>query len=297
MSANRSVQAAQRRRAGPPDIQPPGRPSPQPSINSAQMFANQARQGPGPNIPNGRLAGQQVTQQQQQQQQHMNQQQMADQQKDGLSGISKMTIAQAITLITLRLGAVESKIQNIGSEQGSNMNMNMGGYEGHENMVLIDKSVLESITSRLESLEKRSSNINGTDLSLLKQQIETMKPIISQTKGTTNTITKDNKELKEQVTYFKQEITDLKDSLTELQNITMNNSKKLMTYEMLNNVSLLNEQDNEYEDAYDDTEESEQMEQEQELEQELEQGETLKTNIKDLIGTNLKEMIENEINQ
>ena len=38
MSANRSVQAAQRRRAGPPEPATPGR-GPQPSINSSQMFA------------------------------------------------------------------------------------------------------------------------------------------------------------------------------------------------------------------------------------------------------------------
>ena len=65
MSANRSVQAAQRRRAAPQDGGMPGR-GPQPSINSAQMFANQAKPGQGPNIPNGRLAGQQAAMQQKQ---------------------------------------------------------------------------------------------------------------------------------------------------------------------------------------------------------------------------------------
>jgi hypothetical protein len=73
MSSNRSVQAAQRRRAGPtsePGI--PGR-GPQPSINSAQMFANQARPGQGPSMPTGRLAGQQAAMQQQQMQQQMGQ--------------------------------------------------------------------------------------------------------------------------------------------------------------------------------------------------------------------------------
>jgi hypothetical protein len=105
MSANRSVQAAQRRRAGPtsePGI--PGR-GPQPSINSAQLFANQARPGQGPSMPTGRLAGQQAEMQQKQQMQQMQQQKT-----EGISSVSKMTIPQAITLITLRLGALESKI-------------------------------------------------------------------------------------------------------------------------------------------------------------------------------------------
>jgi glycosyltransferase involved in cell wall biosynthesis len=60
MSGNRSVQSAQRRRAGPPEPQVPGRGGPQPSINSAQMFASQVRTGPGPNLPPGRLASQQM---------------------------------------------------------------------------------------------------------------------------------------------------------------------------------------------------------------------------------------------
>ena len=65
MSANRSVQAAQRRRAGGPEPAAPGR-GPQPSINSSQMFSGQGQQQqqqqqqqirPG---PTGRLAGQQA---------------------------------------------------------------------------------------------------------------------------------------------------------------------------------------------------------------------------------------------
>ena len=66
MSGNRSVQAAQRRRAGPPEPQYQNR-GPTTSINSAQTFNNSE---PLPIVP-----------------QH-----------------TKMSIHQAITLITLRLG-------------------------------------------------------------------------------------------------------------------------------------------------------------------------------------------------
>ena len=165
MSVNRSVQAAQRRRTAPND--PPGVPGrgPQPSINSAQMFANQARPGPGqgPNIPTGRLAGQH---QRQQEQQMYNKQQ---QPKDGLSGVNKMTVPQAITLITLRLGVIESKLLHI-PEMAMNSDCELN----------LNTEVIHSILSRLETLEKQatattSTSTSGTvstpELNLIKQQL------------------------------------------------------------------------------------------------------------------------------
>jgi hypothetical protein len=80
----------------------PGR-GPQPSINSSQMFARQGQ------VPSGRLAGQHASMQQQNMQKQNYQQQQQQVQADKLSSVSKMTIPQAITLITLRLGAVEIK--------------------------------------------------------------------------------------------------------------------------------------------------------------------------------------------
>ena len=95
MSANRSVQAAQRRRAGPPEPAAPGR-GPQPSINSSQMFAagQQQRMGPGSGQVSGRLAGQQAA---------LSQKQMMEQQKaqmanngnsgEGIGSITSKTVA------------------------------------------------------------------------------------------------------------------------------------------------------------------------------------------------------------
>ena len=225
MSANRSVQAAQRRRAAPQDGGMPGR-GPQPSINSAQMFANQAKPGQGPNIPNGRLAGQQAAMQQKQMQQDSYQSQQA-QKAEGIAGVSKMTIAQAITLITLRLGAVESKLMVLEHEPPS-----QGiSYDGQNNMVLIDKHVIESIINRLESLEKRSStpvsasaSASGPEMTLLKQQFEILKQSLLQTKGSS---LKDNKDMKTQVENLKKEIDDTKELVNVLQNLTMNNSQKI----------------------------------------------------------------------
>jgi len=293
MSANRSVQAAQRRRAGPTDSIP-GR-GPQPSINSAQMFAAQARPGQGPNIPTGRLAGQQAAMQQKQHQQAAMQQQ-SQQSSEGISGVSKMTIAQAITLITLRLGSVETKLMDI--EHNSHTPSQNISIEGHDNMFLIDNNVIQSITTRLESLEKRSGatstgSVSGPELALLKQQIETMKNALVQSKTVTASVVKDNKELKSQVDNLKTELTETKELLSILQNLTMDNNQKIMKLSINSQGELFN-------DEFNDQKLNEQIDYSDLVNQtsyldtsfidqnELEQSE--------IVGTNLKELIENEIN-
>ena len=285
MSANRSVQAAQRRRAAPQDGGMPGR-GPQPSINSAQMFANQAKPGQGPNIPNGRLAGQQAAMQQKQMQQESYQSQQA-QKAEGIAGVSKMTIAQAITLITLRLGAVESKLMVLEHEPPS-----QGiSYDGQNNMVLIEKHVIESIINRLESLEKRSStpvsasasaSVSGPEMTLLKQQFEILKQSLLQTKGSS---LKDNKDMKTQVENLKKEIDDTKELVTVLQNLTMNNSQKIFELSA-NNFENIDET---------------LLDTEQLVDADIDYSTLLKiselqNDTGDIIETNLKEMIENEMN-
>jgi len=286
MSANRSVQAAQRRRAAPQDGGMPGR-GPQPSINSAQMFANQAKPGQGPNIPNGRLAGQQAAMQQKQMQQESYQSQQA-QKAEGIAGVSKMTIAQAITLITLRLGAVESKLMVLEHEPQS-----QGiSYDGQNNTVLIEKHVIESIINRLESLEKRSSapvsasasaSASGPEMTLLKQQFEILKQSLLQTKGSS---LKDNKDMKTQVENLKKEINDTKELVTVLQNLTMNNSQKIFELSA-NNFENIDET---------------LLDTEQLVDADIDYSNLLKmsefqNDTGDIIETNLKEMIENEMNR
>ena len=219
MSVNRSVQAAQRRRAGPTNNEPlvPGR-TPQPSINSAQMFANQARTGPGPQIPSGRLAGQHEAMQQQQMQKQMGQKQN----NDKLSSVSKMTIPQAITLITLRLGSLESKLLQM--PEGATINMDRD--------LDVDTSLLQSVMSRLESLEKRSvptsGNVSTPELNLIKQQLDTIKQVVIQTKSSTANLVKENILLKTQMDNFKKELFESKEILESLQKITLENSENIL---------------------------------------------------------------------
>ena len=235
MSVNRSVAAAQRRRAAPADpVQMRG---PNTSINSAQLFANPSKPGNGPNIPVGKLAGQQA----QQNMSRQYEQQTAS--TGGIESLSKMTLPQAITLITLRLGKVETMLQNQ-TLQNQTMRSNMqfetdGDNEGDTDMVQLNANMLQSILSRLESLEKRSSasstaGASAPEIILLKQQFETIKPILTQTKSSTNAIVKEHKDFKSQFETLRNDLEETKELVIALQNLTMDNSQKLLAFDMSN---------------------------------------------------------------
>lgn len=283
MSANRSVQAAQRRRAGPSNSEPgiPGR-GPQPSINSAQMFANQSRPGQGPNIPIGRLAGQQAAMQQQQMQQ-----QSQGQRNDKLSSVSKMTLPQAITLITLRLGTIESKLMNM--PEGSQC----VGFDGESG---IDAGFLQSIMTRIESLEKRptmaTGSVSSPELNVLKQQFETVKQAAVQSKTGFVSLSKENVSLKTQVENLRKELTETKELVAALQNLTMDNSQKLLDLSIGMNMG--------YESDFTSLQNGSNMAQ---LGDEMTSTEfTELDNLQDdseqneIIGTDLKQLIESELN-
>lgn len=220
MSTNRSVQAAQRRRAGPPEPQTQMSRGPTTSINSAQMFANQARPGNGPNIPNGRIAGQQAAYSQQQ----MIQQQKQQQEKD--PNFSKLTVAQAITLITLRLGAVETKLMEIEHNGISNIE----GSDG--NVVQIDRNILSTIMNRLEALEKRNpqqSTVSGSnsDVGLIKQQVEAIKPAVVQSKNAIVNLMKTNENLRADIDNLRSELVDIRGTMENVQMLTSEHDKSI----------------------------------------------------------------------
>jgi hypothetical protein len=257
MSTNRAVQSAQRRRAGPTNAEPaiPGR-GPQPSINSSKIFAGQPPQRPGTQQRPG----------------------TKEQQPETLSNINKMTVAQAITLITLRLGSVETKLMNL--QNGGQTMSNTFDMDGQENMVLIDKNVVDSIISRLESLEKRSltpaSSSSGPEAALMKQQFENVKQAVMKINTSTNGLIKENKDLKTQISNLRSELNDAKELLQALQNLTMDNSQKLLglASESFGNII-----------PYDSLEAEEE-----------DNGLAETTDELFSVGTNLKELIENEMN-
>jgi hypothetical protein len=170
MSSSRSIAAARSRRAG--ESQPPvsgGRPVT--SIASHSAFVQQQMPPPPPN--NVRIAKAPM-QQQQQQQQQMSQQ--------GASPFTKLSISDAIGLVTLRLGRVEQFI----------IDFENGEIEGHhsnsgvpENSKIVDNSVLTTIVNRLDALEKREGSSNSIGSSVassvasLEKEMKEAKDLLS----------------------------------------------------------------------------------------------------------------------
>ncbi len=273
MSANRAVQAAQRRRAGGPEPAAPGR-GPQPSINSSQLFS-QGQQGQMRPGTNGRLAGQQAQLQQQQMQQQMKQQMAESQQDQGLASVNRMTLAQAITLITLRLGKVETVLQEQDRSQFSNSGL--------------DSGIIDVIMSRLEALETQSqgqsqnqvsgsnSSASSLEVTALKQSTDVLKTAISQSKSSHTSLLNDHKALK-------QEVEKLKAELASLQSLTMENNQQIVK------LSLAVDLDGQ--EANTNLEDGAELE---DLDNDGENVDTDGTDNDEIVGTDLKDLIEKEL--
>jgi hypothetical protein len=119
--------------------QMPQQQMPQQQIQQQQMQQQQMQQQ--------QMQKQQMQQQQMQQQQMQQQQMQQQQQAQGLP-FTKLSISDAIGLVTLRLGRVEQFI--IDYENGEHSQNSIP-----DNSKIIDTSVLTSIINRLDSLEKR----------------------------------------------------------------------------------------------------------------------------------------------
>jgi hypothetical protein len=170
MSSSRSIAAARSRRAG--ESQPPvsgGRPVT--SIASHSAFVQQ--QMPPPPQNNVRVAKAPM----QQQQQQMPQQ--------GASPFTKLSISDAIGLVTLRLGRVEQFIIDFenGEIEGHHPNSG-GGSSIPENSKIVDNSVLTTIVNRLDALEKKegSSSITSSitsSIASLEKEMKEAKDLLS----------------------------------------------------------------------------------------------------------------------
>lgn len=162
MSSSRSIAAARSRRAG--ESQPPvsgGRPVT--SIASHSAFVQQ--QMPPPPANNVRVA-KAPTQQQQQM-------------PKGASPFTKLSISDAIGLVTLRLGRVEQFILDFENGEIEGHHPNSGGSSIPENSKIVDNSVLTTIVNRLDALEKKegssviASSVASSVASLEKEMKDT----------------------------------------------------------------------------------------------------------------------------
>ena len=184
-SSSRSIAAARSRRAG--EQAPPisgGRPGT--SIASQSAFVQQSQyQQPPPsqNMTNIRVSRGPP----QQQQQQMPPQQ---QNKNNLP-FSKLSISDAIGLITLRLGRVEQFMIDLDNNENENSNSNLG-HNIPENTKLIDSSVLTTIIGRLDSLEKKESNSSTNEkITNLEKEIRGIKDTLFELISKTDNFMKD----------------------------------------------------------------------------------------------------------
>ena len=170
MSSSRSIAAARNRRSGdaPPNGQSQQRPvtsiSSQAAFNQPQQYARTQNQ---------------TQNQKQPQNQNQNQKQQAQAQdntgkpSNGLP-FTKLSISDAIGLVTLRLGRVEQFMIDI-HEQGV--------PSVPDNKMVIDNSVLTTIVSRLDSLEKKEQSATNNDkLVNLENEVTSLKNVIDKLK-------------------------------------------------------------------------------------------------------------------
>lgn len=160
----------------------------------------------------------------------LNPQQQQQQQRGPPQVPPKLSVSDAIGLLSLRLGKVEGMVQNIQVDQLRNGD---SGMELNENSRIIDDNVFKSIVARLDVLEKNQKALmdNQTTLS------NSMKSLASKTPSVggqvSQTIVKDVSDEKlasvnENIEVIHGEITLVKDLLMKLQNFTMETNQKLL---------------------------------------------------------------------
>jgi hypothetical protein len=220
--SSRSLAAARARRAG-ENAPPVSGNRPVTSIGSQAAFAQQMPNNVGYNMPpppnNVRTArampppNQQYNKQPPQQYQQYYDQNQQQQKTNGLP-FNKLSISDAIGLITLRLGRVEQWIIETDHENDTVDKLNgecSNIPDGHK---VIDNATLTTIINRLDSLEKNGSSSGQTeDVSKL---IEDVKTLTEQFKRMSDDVVKQTIELAkntEQVFRFNRELTETKDIL------------------------------------------------------------------------------------
>jgi hypothetical protein len=172
----------------------------------------------------------------------------------------KLSISDAIALITLRLGRVENIVSNYDPNAGSNSGNHQMNYD--ENARMVDEEVFNSIVSRLDALEK-GRNVGGQAVGnpQLEQRLSVLEknqkmliekqqqmPVVGSSTETTivNDVTEEKlKPIEYDINFLKSELSELKLVLLKLQSFTMETNQKLANIvfedrsEALNNAFMM----------------------------------------------------------
>ena len=244
--SSRSLAAARARRAGGDQAPPVSGSRPVTSIGSQAAFAQQLPNNMNYNMPpppnNVRTTkglqqppGSKPIPQQYQQ---FYDQQQQQQQQNNLP-FQKLSISDAIGLITLRLGRFEQWIIETDHEAETKETNSIDLPDNHK---IIDNSILTSIINRLNSLEKNTTGTNSEENDKLSEEIKSLN---EQFKRMSDDVSKHTIELaknSEQVFRFNRELTETKDILKSF----------MVKYDMFTNE--ITQNFNDYENALSDLE-------------------------------------------
>lgn len=149
-------------------------------------------------------------------QDHISQQQQQQQQTQQPPRKGKITVSDAIALTTLRLGRVEQIVEQWQNE-GHNPRGDLNPDGSVSTEPSVDPSVIMSLISRIENLEKRpvtQSSSSAFDIKPTDDKIESLKQEIISLKKIVSTIT--------------QEMSQIKENAMKLQMFTMETNQKLI---------------------------------------------------------------------
>jgi hypothetical protein len=158
----------------------------------------------------------------QQQQQYAPQPQYSPQQQYAPQPNPKLSFSDAIALITIRLGRVETFINNLPPLDQLEQVSSTSQPENNENMKIVDEAVFKNIVSRLDKLEQtnvtqiqtqQAPSVNNNDIQLFKDEINTFKDEVNNNQ--------------QNIISLKEEINELKNIILQLQSYTMNTNQKL----------------------------------------------------------------------
>jgi hypothetical protein len=217
MSSSRSIAAARARRSN--EQAPPVNGSrPITSIGSQAAFSPMPQQPTNIRLPRGQPQQQMYQQMPPPPSQMYQQMPQAPPQGQGQSQslpFSKLSISDAVGLITLRLGRIEQFMIELNN--GEHEYFNNGSSNIPENSKIIDNSVLTNIISRVESIEKKEPLIiNNEHLTQVNEEIKTLQEHI---KKLNDELVKTNlaaAKHSEQVLRFERDFVENKDILKSL---------------------------------------------------------------------------------
>jgi len=201
MSSSRSVAAARARRSAPEPTQNYKSTGPVTSINSSASFTPGSSRLPPP------------------------QQQQQQQQQDQSAASGKLTVANAIALMSLRIGRLETFAYEYNLDKS---NSEVNGHDNYEQTASssVDESVIRNIVTRLDTLEKeKRTQAPPLTQSQLRQSQQVDNSVsaasFQQQSASLQKMTADMKSLQD-------ELKETKDLLLKLQSFTMETNQKLV---------------------------------------------------------------------